>query len=259
MLICPVRGCGQALVRLGRVWRCERGHSFDVARSGYVNLLQPQDRRSREPGDSAEVVAARRRLHERGVTQPLYRGLADLTAARAGEAVVDAGCGEGFYLGQMAAESGCVGWGVDISIPAIEAAARKYPACQWMVANADRGLPVADATADVVLSVTGRMNAAEFGRVLRPGGRLIAAVASAEDLIELRGEGKDRVERTVAEFATAGFLLSEQRRVTTTVDLDADAVEDVARAIYRPRGERVSAMRVTFSLDVLRFARTGDR
>ena len=62
MLICPVRGCGLALTRDEKRAFCSRGHSFDVARSGYINLLQPQDRRSKEPGDTKEAVAARRRL-----------------------------------------------------------------------------------------------------------------------------------------------------------------------------------------------------
>ena len=65
MLLCTVRTCHQPLVREERRVICARGHSFDVARSGYINLLQPQDRRSKQPGDTADAVAARRRLHDR--------------------------------------------------------------------------------------------------------------------------------------------------------------------------------------------------
>src|SRR6266581_4620206 len=65
MLLCPVRNCRMALAREKRRVLCPRGHSFDIARSGYINLLQPQDRRAKSPGDSAEVVAARRRFLER--------------------------------------------------------------------------------------------------------------------------------------------------------------------------------------------------
>ena len=71
MLLCPVRDCRMALVREERRLICPRGYSFDVARSGYINLLQPQDRRSKQPGDTAAAVAGRRRLHDRGVTEPL--------------------------------------------------------------------------------------------------------------------------------------------------------------------------------------------
>src|SRR5947199_10671655 len=77
-LLCTVRECRAALVREERRAVCERGHSFDVARSGYLNLLQPQDRRSRHPGDSAEAVAARRRVIERGLTKPIDDTIAAL-------------------------------------------------------------------------------------------------------------------------------------------------------------------------------------
>src|ERR1017187_7110592 len=70
MLLCTVRNCHMELVREERRLHCPRGHSFDVARSGYINLLQPQDRRSKEPGDTAVAAAGRRRLHDRGVTEP---------------------------------------------------------------------------------------------------------------------------------------------------------------------------------------------
>ena len=68
MLLCPVRGCHLSLVRDMRRVVCPRKHSFDIARSGYINLLQPQERRARNPGDTAETIAARRRLHDRGFT-----------------------------------------------------------------------------------------------------------------------------------------------------------------------------------------------
>src|SRR5579872_5974028 len=77
-LVCPVRDCRLPLSREERRVFCARGHSFDLARSGYINLLQPQDRRSRKPGDSAAAVAGRRRLHDRGVTQPLLDAIAEM-------------------------------------------------------------------------------------------------------------------------------------------------------------------------------------
>ena len=97
MLVCPVRDCHLALAREERRLFCPRGHSFDVARSGYINLLQPQDRRSRQPGDTAEAVAARPRLHDRGVTEPLLHAIAQMMAPSPGDIVLDAGCGDGFY------------------------------------------------------------------------------------------------------------------------------------------------------------------
>ena len=79
----------------------------------------------------------------------------------------------------------------------------------------------------------------------------IKATTAADDLIELRGTGRDRVERTMADFA-GQFRVRDRRRAATAAQLDAAGVEDVLRAIYRPRAPRpVEAMRLTFSLDLL--------
>ncbi|HWR53003.1 MAG TPA: methyltransferase domain-containing protein [Bryobacteraceae bacterium] len=253
MLLCPVRDCHMALVRQERRVLCPLGHSFDIARSGYINLLQPQERRSKKPGDTAAAVAARRRLHDRGVTEPLLHGIAGIIAASPGDVVLDAGCGDGFYLGALARQTGFDAHGIDISVPAVDAAARRYPQCEWIVGNADRFLPYADRSFSIVLSITARMNAGEFRRVLRADGRLLLALAAPEDLIELRGAGRDRVARTVETFAE-GFTLIHQSRVTTAADLDASAVHDVLLSIYRPmRSQPIEAMRLTFSLDLLLF------
>ena len=252
-LLCPVRDCHLPLDAEARRLFCPRGHSFDVARSGYVNLLQPQDRRSRQPGDTTSAVAGRRRLHDLGVTEPLLRGIVDLASANASDVVLDAGCGDGFYLGMLARKTGCEAHGIDISIPAVDAAARRYPACEWIVGNADRFVPYADRSFSLILSITARMNAAEFRRVLRDGGRLLVAVPAPDDLVELRGPGRDRVARTIETFAEA-FRLVDQQRVTTTTDLEPAAVQDVLHSIYRPLHSRpVEGMHLTFSLDLLLF------
>jgi len=236
-----------------------------VARSGYVNLLQLQDRRSKRPGDTPEAVAARRRLHDLGITGPLLGGIAEMVQASPGDIILDAGCGDGFYLGSLVRQNGCAGHGVDISIPAVEAAARRYPPggvadgahYEWIVANADRFVPYADHSFSIVLSITGRMNAAEFRRVLRDDGRLLVALSAPNDLIELRSRagkpGRDRVPQALETFAPE-FKLIERSQVTTAADLDTAAAQDVLLSIYRPlRSQPVEATRVTFSLDLLLF------
>jgi 23S rRNA (guanine745-N1)-methyltransferase len=257
MLVCPVRNCRLPLIRplTGNEQRlvCGNGHSFDIARSGYINLLQPQDRRSSKPGDTVAAVRARSRLHDRGVTQPLLNAIAEIFALSHAEVVLDAGCGDGFYLGHLARVGGFSGHGVDIAVPAIEAAARRYPECQWIVANADRFVPFADHSFSTVMSITARMNASEFRRVVRDDGRLLIALPSPDDLIELRGSGRDRTARTIQDFAPA-FTLVDQRRVTTRANIDADSVHDVLLSIYRPmQSTPAEAMQVTFSLDLLLF------
>jgi len=239
MLLCTVRDCRQPLQREARRFVCARGHAFDVARSGYVNLLQPNERRSRTPGDTAEAVAARRRVWSAAAMPPL---------SVAGDAVLDVGCGDGYWLASIDAKERV---GVDISVPAIEAAAKRYPDCFWIVANADRFIPYSDASFDSVISITARMNDAEFRRVLRDDGRLLVAVPAPDDLMEIRGVQRDRVPRTIETFAS--FTLIERRRVTTRAVVD---VGDVKLSSYRGSGAGAGAgtREVTFSLDVLLFA-----
>jgi 23S rRNA (guanine745-N1)-methyltransferase len=120
--------------------------------------------------------------------------------------VLDAGCGDGFYLGSLSQMTGFAGHGVDISTAAIDAAARRYRECEWIVANADRFVPYSDASFSIVLSITARMNAPEFRRVLREDGRLFVAIPAPDDLIELRGAGRDRTDRTVESFCPDSLL-----------------------------------------------------
>ncbi len=253
MLLCPVRNCHVSLQREQHRLVCEHGHSFDIARSGYINLLQSQDRRSNKAGDTSAAMEGRRRIHDLGTTHPLLHAISEMLSASPGDVVLDAGCGDGFYLGTLAGQTGFSAHGVDISVPAIDSAARRYPGCEWIVANADRFVPYADHNFSIVLSITARMNPGEFRRILRKDGRLLIALPGPEDLVELRGQGRDRVARTVETFASE-FAIVEQRRVTTSAELDASAVQDVLHSIYRPMQSRpVEAMRVTFSLDLLLF------
>jgi 23S rRNA (guanine745-N1)-methyltransferase len=263
-LLCTVRNCRQPLVRDERRMACTRSHSFDIARSGYCNLLQPQDSRSRHPGDSAAAVEARRRFLDAGQGEPFLRAMIAMVPSRPATAL-DAGCGEGYHLDGFRRAFDCEAHGTDISTPAIDAAARRYPQCQFVVANADRFLPYADASFDLLTSITARINASEFQRVIAGHGHLLLAVPGPDDLIELReavlGEGKliDRVARTV-ESVRPQFHLLEHRRVDARVLLDHASIEDVMRSSYR--GLRTSeqvllaaigSMDVTFSRDLLLF------
>ena len=103
-LACPLDGA--PLHRQGAAWQCAAGHSFDIASQGYTHLLPVQNKRSRDPGDSKEMIAARRRFLEAGVYQPIAQAVAETTLAGLSPAntpgCLDAGCGEGYYLRQLA-------------------------------------------------------------------------------------------------------------------------------------------------------------
>lgn len=253
---------------------CARGHSFDRARSGYVNLLQPQDKRSRNPGDTREAVHARRRFLDRRFGEPLLQSMlttldgavASSVSGRRGEppAILDAGCGEGYHLAAFETKFRGEAHGLDISTSAIDAAARRYEQCHWIIANADRFLPYADDSFDIVTSITARLNPAEFRRVLRDGGHVLIALPAPDDLIELRrevlGDGAliDRTSRVIDELHD--FVLERQERAASEVDLDAAAIGDVMTSSYRglrisqrQRLEALSTMRVTLSRDLLLF------
>ena len=95
-LLCPV--CGGRLAREKAVWRCESRHSFDAARSGYVNLLPPSASGKRH-GDDKRMVAARTAFLSRGYYDHLIGAVAGSCAQLTGPdaCVLDAGCGEGTY------------------------------------------------------------------------------------------------------------------------------------------------------------------
>ncbi len=264
-LLCPVADCRRPLARQERGLRCARHHAFDLARSGYVNLLQPQDRRLTRPGDSAAALAARRRLHERGVEQPIAAAIARLVAPAPSEAILDVGCGEGHHLAAMAEASGAEGHGLDLSVDAIDAAARRYPAHHWVVANADRVLPYADGGFALVTSINARRNPPEFRRVLRDDGVLLLVVPAPDDLIEVReqvlGERveRDRAERAIAEFAPL-FTLERRERIAHSARLDAAARQDLMAGSYRAgrrsrlaRLASIRALQVTLSRDAFVF------
>jgi 23S rRNA (guanine745-N1)-methyltransferase len=268
VLLCPVRDCHAPLERGERRWVCARRHSFDVARSGYCNLLQPQDRRSRQPGDPKEAVEARHRFLEAGHDADFLRELiATIEVLPLPEypAVLDVGCGEGHHLAAVAAALGAEAHGLDLSVPAIDLAARCHPGATWIVGNADRFLPYAEGSFDLVMSLTARMNAPEFRRVLAPGGRLLVAIPGEDDLVELReavlGERvlRSRIDRTVATFSDA-FALETHRAVRAVERLSAEAIRDVLASTYRGGREsrrgrvgELGEMEVTISRDLLVF------
>ncbi|HEV8394809.1 MAG TPA: methyltransferase domain-containing protein [Vicinamibacterales bacterium] len=254
-LACTVHGCARPLMREDRRLICAAGHTFDVARSGYISLLQPQDRRSRAPGDSKEAVGARARLLEAGIGRAVIDAIvARAPATNASLVAVDLGCGSGELLGALATTRDVCGIGIDLSTAAAEAAARRFPSLTWLVANADRRLPLLDASVDVVLSLNARRNPEQCARVLKSGGQLIVGVPAHDDLIELRtavqGEGVER-ERANALVSAHEPLFSLLERFTTREHhrLEGDTLRALLRSTYR--GARASAAARVENLDAL--------
>lgn len=204
-LRCPQCERDGSLTRVGGSLRCGTGHSFDIARSGYVNLLPA----GRSQGDTGSMVAARHDFLTAGHFAGLAATLAQAAAADVREGDVGEGCvGEG-CVGEGCVGEGCVadvgagtgyylaavldrlpsrvGLALDVSKNALRLAARAHPRAAAIGCDAWRRLPVADQVADVVLNIFAPRNGAEFARIIRPGGRLLVGRPAADHLAELIG------------------------------------------------------------------------
>ena len=235
LLACPV--CGRGFTLRPPALRCANGHSFDIARQGYVNLLPGGAR----PGtaDTAEMVAARQAFLAAGHYTPLAGAIADLAAATvpAGPrpCVLDAGSGPGYYLAAVLdrlagrpsgpagppaeAGPGPAGLAMDISARALRRAARAHPAIGAVGWDTWRPFPVRDAVMSLVLDVFAPRNAAEFRRVLRDDGALIVVTPAPGHLAELTGPAgllavDERKDERLAASLGAHFTLARDQKLS---------------------------------------------
>jgi 23S rRNA (guanine745-N1)-methyltransferase len=171
---------------------CPNGHSFDRAREGYLNLLiGGRIAGDTVPGDTPESLAARRRFLSTGAYQPIADALAKVVEEIDG-AVLDVGCGEGYYLSHIRSPKK---FGIDIAKQGIRMASKSFPEAQFAVANAFR-LPVLDASCDAVFSVFAPHSHEEFQRVLSPCGQWVTVTPGAHHLHQMRPKrDADIVER----------------------------------------------------------------
>lgn len=208
---CP--HCEQPLQQQENQWRCDTGHSFDRAREGYVHLLPANRKRSREPGDSAEMLQSRRQFLEAGYYRPLADAICAQLPARENARLLDLGCGEGYYARQLLAH----GWreesvtGIDIAKSGVRLAAKRMPAAQFAVASSFH-LPVLPQSHDAVLRVFAPGPAEEIARILKPDGQFLDITPGPEHLWSLKTRlySEPRPHRPPADLE--GFtLLSELR------------------------------------------------
>jgi len=195
---CPIDS--MPLLKDGRSLICEQGHSYDIAKTGYINLLPVQNKRSKDPGDSKEMVAARQAFlnqdHYLPVVHAISSSWPDLSTTQAQPhtdsqiRILDAGCGEGYYLDQLnklfiEQNKAVALTGLDISKWAVTAASKRHKNVSWVVGS-NASLPVPENRYDVVLCLFGFPVFTEFSRVLSDSGLLLLVESGADHLIELR-------------------------------------------------------------------------
>ena len=272
-LACPLDGA--PLHRNGSAWRCAAGHCFDIASQGYANLLPVQKKRSLDPGDSKEMVAARRRFLNAGHYQPVAEAVSRAVLADwpAGDtlACLDAGCGEGYYLRQLASAAANVGktlalLGLDISKWAVLSAAKQDKGPNWVVGS-NANLPVLPGTLDRVLCLFGFPVYGEFARVLKPGGVLLQVDTGPEHLRQLREiiYPSLKPERPAETTPPPGFEHLASDSLRYTLDLHgAEPIADLlamtphlyrASAEGRARAAALTALSLTIDVRLNRFRR----
>ena len=253
LLACPVCTARQdgdvPLVLTGPSLRCPAGHTFDLARQGYVNLT---GRAEPQHADTARMVAARERFLDSGAYDPVAAAVADAARGlRPGGAVLEAGAGPGWYLDRLLAgltADGVRARGValDISVAACRRAAVRTAgsAVGVLVADVWGRLPLRDGVLDLVLSVFAPRHAAEFARVLAPGGRLVvvsplpdhlAALRTAWGLLEIEPGKQDRLEAVLSEHLVSAGAAEVRFPVEPGPALLADLVAMGPNAFHHPR------------------------
>ena len=226
ILICPL--CGTSLVTEGGTLFCTgaRRHCYDIAASGYVNLLPPGKGKNARTGDDAGMMAARTAFLAGGYYDGISDAVADIAARYlpAGTDTVricDAGCGEGYHTCRIArgiaARTGRPVDAVGVDASKKGAAAGAKLAARTAAADADFSfvagnifsLPVADRSLHVMLSLFAPIPAAEAMRTLRDDGILIVTASAARHLWEMRCLIYDEPREGNAEAAVpAGFALA---------------------------------------------------
>lgn len=243
-LACPMDGL--PLERTGNSWQCPNAHTYDIARQGYVNLLPVQNKRSKDPGDSKEMVLARQHFLAAGFYKPIADAVCEAVNARTDTrsliSVLDAGCGEGYYLRELHQSGLSLRiTGLDISKWAVIAAAKLDKTSDWLVGS-NANLPLLPSTQDVILCMFGFPVYAEFARALKEHGVLIKVDAGPDHLLELReiiypvikAASDNKVE------STTGFTMLEQRALRYTIKVSGQ--EQIARLLtMTPHLYRTSA------------------
>lgn len=222
---CPL--CQQPLTPANNGLRCASQHHFDRAKEGYINLLPVQHKRSKQPGDSAEMMQARRDFLDAGFYQPLQQAVTTLLSNNLPQqklTILDIGCGEGYYTAAIAKRFADREQreviGLDVAKVAIRAAAKRYADVAFCVASSHR-LPFADASLDAVVRIYAPCKASELTRVLKPGGIMLTVTPGPRHLIQFKSLIYSEVQLHAAEAELLpGMTLQQESQLAYAMRLD---------------------------------------
>ena len=256
MLFCCPK-CGGELTAFGNAARCSQGHSFDKSKYGYYNLLLTN--KGGTHGDNKEMVLARRAHLGAGKYAPLSDKLCELAVrfATEGCALLDIGCGEGYYtecVERALSDSGISASiaAFDISKDAVRELMKKCRMAEAAVASAYQ-MPVPDGAFDILLNVFSPFSRDEIHRALKVGGVLVMAIPEENHLFELKEIlYKTPYKNQVKDTKIEGFTLVCNERVTFDMSLDSgDEIEALFKMTpYAYRTPKEAADRLS-SLDSL--------
>ncbi len=230
VFICPV--CGEKLEISGKSYVCAKNHSFDISKSGYVNLLLSKHIGKAVHGDNKLMVRARRDFLDKGYYAPLCAAVAEETLKYgvSGGHFLDAGCGEGYYTSAVKAafdrsEIAMDFVGIDISKVAAEFAAKRDKSISFAAASVFH-LPIESGSCDVLLTMFAPYCGEEYLRVLKKGAAMVMAIPSENHLWELKQAiYATPYKNEVKPYELEGFDFIGSRRVT--FDMELASSEDI--------------------------------
>ncbi|WP_418026075.1 putative RNA methyltransferase [Opacimonas sp. LMIT016] len=235
--LCPA--CHLPLSQKDRTLGCDNQHQFDLAKQGYVNLHLVQHKKSKQPGDSPEMVTARRTFLSQGHYAPLAQCLSQIiTLYQPNDALrlFDAGCGEGYYLSTLHdliknTYPNSAYCGIDIAKSAVAKAAKRLPQAHFAVASTF-AIPLAECSQSVVIQIFAPSSESEIRRVLEDDGIWITVNPAPEHLYELKECVYDAPSRhEVDDDCPAGFEILDNQELYFAIDVQKH--EDTRQALLQ--------------------------
>ena len=194
MIICPI--CKEKLIKEGRTYRCSKNHSFDLSKSGHVNLLLDNQKHSKMPGDDKDMVLSRKHFLEKNYYKGISDKLNEIILRNIPENsdkkinILDIGCGEGYYTGNLKnfldknnIQNEIIG--IDISKEAVISASKSHKGINWIVASATN-IPVCDESLDFIICMFAKIIPEEKMRTLKKGGKLIIVSTGENHLLQMK-------------------------------------------------------------------------